>query len=235
MEQNSKKDKRMEPTIENQEEKVLENTMKTTTNSKMENTMENITNPAQEPLTPNNAIDIESLRLAQDFGSSAGVKRVVTTVPVRKPGKQDFIMVRRGEEWKLTVAVLELKEDREHYIVVPQMVPEILNEVTMKQLVVAINRQGVCFIWPLRLPGDDGRLDNWSQSALEAAEIAEGKWVRVASNMSLGAYEIYEAVGELSKPVWPDLSLQELISTAFKGKVIDSPDHLVLKRLQGLV
>ena len=34
------------------------------------------------------------------------------------------------------------------------------------------------------------------------------KWVRVTANMSLGAYEIFEASGDLPEPVWPDYLLR---------------------------
>lgn len=182
-----------------------------------------------------NVIDISSLRLSQDFNTMAGVKKMITTVPVRKPNRQDFVRVHPGENWQLQTAVLELKEDREHYLVQPEMWSEIPGEIVPKLLVTAINRQGVVFIWPIRLPGEDGKIDNWNQSALEAAEYAKIGWIRVAANMSLGAYDVYEATGELPEPAWPETSFQELINIAFKGRVIDSPDHIVLKRLSGLM
>ncbi len=180
-----------------------------------------------------NLISVEALRLSQNFNTMAGVKKMITTVPVRKPSRQDFIRVHPAEEWQLQTALLELKEDREHYLVQPQMWSEIPGEITPKLLVTAVSRQGVCFIWPIRLPGEDGRLDNWNQSALEATEFAKKMWIRVAANMSLGAYEVFEATGTLPEPVWPEITFQELINIAFKGRVIDSPDHPVLKRLSG--
>ena len=182
-----------------------------------------------------NLIDVKDLRLSQDFGAMAGVKKRIMTVPVRKPNRQDFVRVHPGEDFQLQTALLELKEDREHYLVKPEMWSEIPGEIIPKLLVTAINRQGVVFIWPIRLPGEDGRIDNWSQSSLEAAEHAKSKWVRVAANMSLGGYDVYEATGELPEPVWPEITFQELVNIAFKGKVIDSPDHAVMKRLAGVM
>ena len=35
--------------------------------------------------------DPAALRISQDFAASAGVEQVLATVPVRKPGKQDFV------------------------------------------------------------------------------------------------------------------------------------------------
>jgi hypothetical protein len=99
----------------------------------------------------------------------------------------------------------------------------------------AINRQGVLFLWPIRLPGADGRLDEWSRTALEAADRASRGWVRVAANMSLGAYDVYEAAGQLGEPEWPTEPFKELLRVGFKGRLIDTLDHPVLRRLRGEV
>jgi hypothetical protein len=98
-----------------------------------------------------------------------------------------------------------------------------------------MNRQGVIALWPIRLPGEDGRHNPWHRSALEAAEMAKTRWIRVMANMSLGAYEIYEAFAPLSDPEWPDVSFQELLSVAFKDNYIEGLDHPVIKRLRGEV
>jgi hypothetical protein len=189
----------------------------------------------ETPKVADGLLDLEGLRLSQDFTEFAGVKRLITTVPVRKPNRQEYVRVNPGAGWQFQTLVMELKEDRDSYIVTPEMASEMPGEAVPKMLRTTINRQGVVSIWPIRLPGEDGRLDNWNQSAMEAAQIAEEKWVRVAANMSLGAYDVFEAMGELPEPEWPDISFNELITIAFKGRIIDSPDHPVLKRLKGLV
>ena len=181
----------------------------------------------------NPTFNLDALRLRQDYSQISGVKKLVTTVPVRKPGKQDFIRVNAREDMQISTGVIELKDDREHYLVAPEIWSEIPGEITPKLLVTAINRQGVIFLWPIRLPGEDGRIDNWNQSALEAAKLAKSKWVRLAANLSLGAYEIFEAVSELPEPSWPDISFEEIVQLAFKGRYVDSVDHPVIKRLLG--
>jgi hypothetical protein len=42
---------------------------------------------------PSDPFDLSNLRLNQDFVETAGVKRLLTTVPVRKPNPQDFVRV----------------------------------------------------------------------------------------------------------------------------------------------
>ena len=79
--------------------------------------------------TPSNPFDPEALRLTQDFGTEVGVKKHLTMVPVRKPNRQDFVRVHSEEEYRLDVAVLEIKEDRETYLVAPDMHAELFSEI----------------------------------------------------------------------------------------------------------
>lgn len=179
------------------------------------------------------AFDLEKLRLSQDFHETVGVKKALTTVPVRKPAAQDFSRVHSGEDMHLETAILEVKEDREDYLVNPDLWGELSGEIIPKVLYTTINRQGVLTLWPIRLPGEDGRHNPWHRSAIEAAEMAKIRWIRVQANMSLGAYEIYEALGVLSDPEWPDYTFSEILQIAFKDRLIDSMDHPVLRRLRG--
>ena len=187
--------------------------------------------PAPDPFDP------ERLRLSQNFAESLGVKKTLITVPVRKPSKEHWVRVHPDESYRIQTAVLELKEDRETYLVTPELWPELSTETTFspRALFTAINRQGVVFLWPVRLPGPDGKNNEWNRSALEAAQMATDRWARVVSNMSLGAYEVFEATGNIPEPIWPEQSFQELLQIAFKDHYIDDINHPVLRRLRGEV
>jgi hypothetical protein len=178
-----------------------------------------------------------ALRLPQDFVAQLGVKKALLAVPVRKPDKAWFVRVHPAEEYRLQTFVVELKEERETYLVAPALWNELAGESTFspRVLFTAVNRQGVLFLWPVRLPGADGKLDDWSRTALEAAQLAENHWVRVQANMSLGAYDVFTATGSLPEPTWPEQPFSDLLKVAFKGKMIEAPDHPVLKKLRGEV
>ena len=107
--------------------------------------------------------DLENLRLSQDFAITVGVKKLLTTVPVRKPDRQWYVRTQPSEDYRIQTAVLEMKDDRETYLVSPGLWSELAEEVTPKMLFTAVNRQGVVFIWSIRLPGEDGRLDEWNR------------------------------------------------------------------------
>ena len=72
--------------------------------------------PADDPFDPAN------LRISQDFVSSSGVKKLLTEVPVRKPGPQEFVRVNSDSNYWMAVALIELKDDREFYLVKREIV-----------------------------------------------------------------------------------------------------------------
>jgi hypothetical protein len=193
--------------------------------------MTEITNP-----TPNPFDNLSALRLDQSYADTVGVKKLLTTVPVRKPNRQDFVRVHDDPRYRLTpAAIIEVKEDREVYLVTPEMAQALPGEFSMVTLYTTINRQGTLHIWPVKLPTPDGRQNEWHRSAAEAAERAMKKWVRVTSSMSLGAYEIFEASGDLPEPGWPDIPFEEILKIAFRERLVDRADHPLVQRLQGIV
>lgn len=183
--------------------------------------------------TAQDVFDLSRLRLSQDFAATIGVKKALLTVPVRKPDRQSFFRVHPDEAYRMPVPIIEVREDRAHYVVDRDLASELPSEVIPKMLFTAINRQDVLFLWPVRLPGIDGRLDDWNRTALEAAELATTKWIRVAANMALGSYDVWTATAELPEPQWPEIPFETLLRIAFKERIISSLDHPVLRRLRG--
>jgi hypothetical protein len=129
--------------------------------------------PAFDPFDPSN------LRLSQSFVETVGVKKLLTTIPVRKPGRQDFVRVHPDASYRENFPIIELKDDQEEYIVIANLVPELTGEFVTKTLFTSINRQGTLFFWPVRLPTPDGKTMNWWRTSREAAEMAMEKWIRV--------------------------------------------------------
>lgn len=191
------------------------------------------TTPSQDTTDPLDPFDPPNLRISQDFEAQLGVKKALVTVPVRKPNRQSFVRVHPDPAYTVTTTILELKEEGENYLVARSLAPELPTEVAPRILFTSITRQGYLFIWPVRLPGIDGRQDEWSRSSLEAARMATTRWVRVASNKSAGYYEIYEATAKIPEPEWPDMPMKKILAIAFKDRYIDSLDHPVLMKLRG--
>jgi hypothetical protein len=180
--------------------------------------------------------DLSKLRLDQAYAADAvAVKKQLITVPVRKPKRQEFVRVHPDPAYRLTpAAIIEVQEDRETYLLTPSMAQALPGEFSTVTLFTTISRQGTLFLWPVKLPNPEGRQLEWHRSAAEAAERAMKKWVRVIANMSLGAYEIYEAGGDLPEPVWPDYLFEEILKIAFRDHIVDRPDHALVQRLRGV-
>jgi hypothetical protein len=194
--------------------------------------VDSVNNPNPTP----NPFDPAALRLDQSFADTVGVKKHLMTVPVRKPNRQDFVRVHPDPAYRLTpAAIIEVKEDREVYLVAPNMAQDLPGEFAAATLFTAINRQGVLHLWPVKLPGPDGKYNEWYRSAAEAAELAMNDWLRLTANMSLGAYEVFEATGNLPEPEWPNIPLAEILQIAFKDRIVDRADHPLLQRLRGQV
>jgi hypothetical protein len=165
---------------------------------------------------PPDPFDPESLKLDQSFVESAGVKKLLTTVPVRRPNPQDFVRVHPEPEFSLLAAIIEFRDERETYLLTPVIARELPGEYAVVRLHTVLSRQNVVQLWPVKVPAADGRINEWHRSAAEAAELARKKWVRIKANMALGAYEMFEAGSSIPDPTWPTQTLQELLEIAFR-------------------
>lgn len=164
-----------------------------------------------------------------------GVTKELVTCPVRKPSKQEFVRVHPSADFQLRVHILELKDERETYLVMPAVAVALPGETRMVNLRLTVSRQGAVFLWPVPEPSLDGRETGWGTSARAAAISAETKWVRIVANMPQGAYDVYAAPGALGTPVWPDKLMRDILAVAFgESFIIRDAGHPVVKRLLGL-
>ena len=184
--------------------------------------------------------DFDSVKLSPSFEAATLVEKLITTIPIRKPKSGlEFFRVRDDPEWTFKTYLLDLKDgEDEKYIVVPQLIPEVLDTGRLKPVMLytlMTHTHKVFFLSDIPLQDADGKDNEYNRSRREAYEMAKEKWVKIQANMPLGAYEIFRAKGELPDPVWPDepKTMKEALKIAFKNKIIDSIDHPVLKQLRG--
>jgi hypothetical protein len=183
--------------------------------------------------------DFSQYRLPQNY-QNIGVKKALLVVPVRKPDKTWWVRTHPSSEFQLEALLLEDKDGvstkSDQYLVLPatgvaDALGSLVKPVTLRA---AITRQGVLFVWWVKLAGDVAKTDKWTLTGLDAMERAESKWVRVAPNMALGAYDVVEFSGNIPEPVWPEYDFMQILGVAFKGLMIDGPNHPVVRRLMGL-
>jgi len=175
---------------------------------------------------------LAGLRIDQSYSDeTVGMRKVLGTVPVRKPTKTDHFRVHPSH--MLDCFALELKEEREIYFInsdLVQLLPDVCVPVRLR---LCVTRQGLAFIWPLKLERSDRKKDEWARSAAEAAHLAESNWVRITADMHGGFYQGYVATADLGDPKWPVESWREVLRIALRDRRIESEDHVVLKQLRG--
>ena len=70
-----------------------------------------------------------------------------------------------------------------------------------------VDRQGVVRLWNVPLPPNDGRANQWYESALKAAELAMRNWIRLKSDFAIGAHQPYLfEIDNLPEPISTDVS-----------------------------
>ena len=168
-----------------------------------------------EKSLPAGTLDLDALRLRQDFADNLGVKKLLVQ---RAGDAAQQAVVRPCPAWRRLARVrlpsIQVKGNvNETYVVDPRLAANLPQDVSNVLLVTAINRQGSVFLWPLRTPNSTGH-DAWALSALAASKEAEASWVRVTANMAAGAYDVVVATGMLPEPEWPEESFAQLFDLA---------------------
>jgi hypothetical protein len=176
---------------------------------------------------------LEQIRIDQGF-EAGQTRRTSVTVQVQRPNRAHWIYVNPDPAWRMCAVLFEDKENQSVYAVTPNIEPEMLGDVARKWLVTYGTRHGATNLWPIKMPDETGALDSYNSSALVIVNEHAGKWLRVLSSRAAAAYEIVETSIQLPPPQWPEAGFADLITKAFKGRLIDNIDHQVLRRLRGL-
>jgi hypothetical protein len=181
--------------------------------------------------TQTTAIDLEALRLPQNYVEMANVERKFYAVKYGKP-KQVFFRIKEGEDWRMDVAILELEATQESYLVIGSVVEELFKDIKPKRIYFGVDKQGNPFLWPVSLPKSK-KLDSYSESAHRIAEVATKQWTRLVTNTDTRAHQGEHPTRDLGEPSWPDLTFAGAIELAFKDRIISSASHEVVKTLRG--
>jgi hypothetical protein len=159
-------------------------------------------------------------------------EELLIRVPVRKPSKKWFVRVH--PEYSLPVWLIEDDESKEQYLVLKSIHAELADYSRTYTLHLAVNRQGVHFLWPGPAVDPNGRSNDWHTAHRTAAETARKKWTQVVPDMSIGSYRVKVAKASWSDPEWRAETLTEILEIAFQDRIITDRNHPVAKQLLGL-
>lgn len=180
-------------------------------------------------------VNLEEFTYREDFVAGSKLQGEITFVPVRRPDPQSWVYITSKSEMRANVPVLELKQQRETYLVRPEVAACLDGETSHRMLVPYADRDGGFFLWAVRFTDARGNPDSWSISAQRICTEYTDRWIKIKSKMSTGCYDVIIAPIEIPPPEWPAGGLQFLVNRAFKNKIINSLDDPVIKRLKGLV
>lgn len=186
-------------------------------------------------LQPTPKFDVSTLRLPQNFGETLGVKKLITHIPVSKPGAERFFRAHPSVSMQFESLIYEDKSSRDVYVVQPALGDALGRLAKPVVLYLAVDRRGNPFLIPVPLPGPNGSRYPWHESLAMAVEKSKTDWVRIAANMTAGVYDLFVASADLPPPEWPDMEMDAIVQIAFGGKIIDTIQHPVIQALQGKV
>lgn len=207
----------------------------------MLNTIENVEAPEKESSIaekPKNPLgfDFESLMVPDT--EDIQVSPVLATIAVGKPAKTDFIWVRSGPGWE-PLKMFVYESERVPYLVAPEcqqlcFEKEVL--VVARFYMYQIYGSGILKLDYVNTKLDKfGEMNKYNATRMEAYRVATTQWLQLRANNAGGFYSYALAEDTLPEPTWSNKpeSLRAAIEIAFKGFVIDSLNHPLMKRIRG--
>lgn len=181
-------------------------------------------------------LDFAALRIDQGYHLEGAIREEIVRVPVKKPHKHAFVRVHSDEAFRAKFTLLRTGDmDDTCYVIHPCIAAPLLEEGEVREewIYTYLTRDGALGLWPIPAPGADGRINSWHADAHKAAQLAMSEWVRLKPNRARGGYDLQVATADYGEPEWPEKTFEELFEIAFEGRIIESIDHPVLRRLRG--
>lgn len=183
-------------------------------------------------------VDLEQFKADLTAAGLDGAEEQIATVAVRKPPAEEYVRVHPGKDMTIALALHESRDNfaSSYYIVMPKLLGTLmdLRGAFFAQLYVTVTRSGAVTLWPVKLP-TGGAGNPWYESAIMGSHMAKTDWIRIFADAGQKQYRIMKALGEFEAPKFPEKPLNELLEIAFKGRIIDSVDHPICRKLRGEV
>jgi hypothetical protein len=173
--------------------------------------------------------NLEALRIPPDEDDDDTSEEVLSTIPVRRPGKRAF-RAHPDDKYQFEAFILENQKEKVSYYVVPSLgkvlIDKAIENLKRVVLVLCINKSGRMFWWPIPAKGA------FRDSGLRAVDLARILWIKAVGDLEQGGYQIHKMLqSEYGEPAWPEVMplIEELLELAFPIDVIDTEDHPELK------
>jgi hypothetical protein len=193
------------------------------------------------PVSPGEEVfELDDLVCRQDYDNLAPVDRPIRTVPIRPINTRGkFIRVHPEPAYSIAVPLVESQDetDNELYLIHGSLQLDLENEPEIRnhRLYVCLSlRSRNPFLIAVKMAGPDGKLSTWSRSAFAALDKAKTTWSRIFTVRETSSYRDEPSKSKnLPEPVWPSISMRDLVNLAFKDRIITSWNHPILKQYRG--
>jgi hypothetical protein len=202
--------------------------------------------PAPERLDPSQQelddFAPEHLLSEQEYGDEdMGLSNSMTTIPVRRPNKKVFFRCNPDPLTHINMRLIkndiEGVGDDKYYYVPPRMEhhPALVDHWRWYTLFPLITRQNLFFLWPVGCREEDGTMMEAHSSARKVLATARKKWMRCwwVGGANVSKELDPEKAQNVPEPVWPDRDRFDILRLAFADRTISSPDHILVKLLDG--
>lgn len=155
------------------------------------------------------------------------------SVVIRRPRKTEFIRTQLSPGC-LGPFPLVVDRDNERFYAVDRSMWQLLaGHLVNMALIPSTTDMGRIFLWPVRLPDAEGRLDSWNESAMHLARLAEERWLRLDRDRDGNEYVPVFPERDLPDPDWSDIVFDHLLGLAENGRDVRSEDDPIVRRLLG--
>jgi len=173
----------------------------------------------------------------EPLGTGIKIKKKIVKIPVGRPNSQTFFRSHPSKEYHFMTHCLTDKEENKLYVLNQKILNELAelsDQVRMTTLYLCVNSKNDPFLFPVPLPDSEGRWNSWHESQSKCVKQAQKTWIRMQPNRSVQGYDVFAAEGNRTKPEFPNMPLEKILSIAFDDSIIDSMEHPLIKKLRGI-
>jgi hypothetical protein len=162
------------------------------------------------------AITLSNFQSPADFS-----ERLAIAPKVRSPRANEDVRCR--EEW-CWADVMLIKHESKIYLVKSNLSQALAGLMFRGSLFAAASDKAEIFIWPVKLI---------APTAVEAAKAACKKWSRIVWNHASKSYQVKDPEKQHADPNWRFENFDQLIESAFSGRILDSTEQEVVQEILG--
>ena len=188
--------------------------------------------PKPAPVDP---FDPMHLGISTDYAAAISVAAATKPFELRKPNDQEYFRTSPHKHQRLIVGGITDKQDMSKlYVVSPVVLDEVkawfAKHVRAFELVLTQTIAGAGFLWHVPLAEDRG--GRWNSQQRAGCNQGETRWTNMASGR--GQYDI-KTIDNPKQASWESFPpMSDMLRQALSdGRLVDSLDHALLKKLRG--